>query len=87
MVDPFSSSISLLCDNTELGLNIGFYRYSFLNRGGDRVVVDYANYLAEQGHRISFHTCKMQTVFTMHPTISVNSLPVSNEIGFLLYPL
>jgi len=68
-------------------MNIGFYRYSFLNRGGDRVVVDYANHLAKQGHQVTFYTCLMQTVFTIHQAITVRKLPVSNEIGFLLYPL
>jgi hypothetical protein len=31
-------------------MHICFYRYSLLNRGGDRMVVDYANYLAVDVH-------------------------------------
>lgn len=68
-------------------MDIGFYRYSFFNRGGDRVVIDYANHLAGQGHRVTFHTCVMRTVFSLHPAIIINQLPVRNEITFLLYPL
>lgn len=68
-------------------MDIGFYRYSFFNRGGDRVVIDYANHLASQGHRVTFHTCVMRTVFSLHPAIRINQLPVRNEITFLLYPL
>jgi len=68
-------------------MDIGFYRYSFLNRGGDRIVIDHANYLAELGHRVTFHTCIMQTVFTIQPTIKINLLPVHNEFSFLLYPV
>ena len=68
-------------------MDIGFYRYSFLNRGGDRVVVDYANHLAEQGHRISFHTQIFQTVFTVHPDIVIRKITWPGKIGFLLSPL
>lgn len=68
-------------------MDIGFYRYSFLNRGGDRVVIDYANHLAQNGHRVTFHTCVWRTVLTIHPAIIINILPARNEVGFLLYPL
>jgi glycosyltransferase involved in cell wall biosynthesis len=68
-------------------MDIGFYRYSFLNRGGDRIVIDHANYLAELGYRVTFHTCIIQTVFAIHPTIKINLLPVHNEFSFLLYPV
>lgn len=68
-------------------MDIGFYRYSFRNRGGDRVVIDYANHLATEGHRVTFHTCGMQTIFTIHPDITIHMLPARNEITFLLYPL
>ena len=68
-------------------MDIAFYRYSFLNRGGDRVVVDYANSLADQGHLVTFHTCITRTVFTIHPSIHIHKLPAGNEINFLFYPL
>ena len=64
---------------------IGFYRYSLLNRGGDRVVVDYANYLDESGYEILFFVVRNETVFKINPAIKFELLECRNEISFMLY--
>ena len=51
-------------------MKIGFFRYSLLNRGGDRMVVEYANYLADQGINVTFYTNVIDTVFSMHPALN-----------------
>ncbi len=87
MVDP-DLPLFMSANSTENKiLDIGFYRYSFLNRGGDRIVVDYANHLAEQGHRITFHTKIFKTVFDVHPDIVIRTTTWPGKIGFLLTPL
>lgn len=66
-------------------MNIGFYRYSLLNRGGDRMVLEYANYLASVGHDVTFHLVEKSTVFNCHANISIKLVPWRSKIGFLLY--
>ncbi|MEW6518808.1 MAG: glycosyltransferase family 4 protein [Thermodesulfobacteriota bacterium] len=68
-------------------MRIGFYRYSLHNRGGDRMVVDYANYLAAADHRVTFYLKEMTTVFTVDPRIEITHVPCRGRLGFLLYPL
>lgn len=65
-------------------MNIGFYRYSLLNRGGDRVVVDYANYLVQRGHRVVFFLARMETSFPVNPEIRIDRAPSKSRLGFML---
>ncbi len=46
-------------------MNICFYRHSLLSRGGDKMVVEYANYLGQQGHDVVILTNKINTVFQL----------------------
>jgi glycosyltransferase involved in cell wall biosynthesis len=64
---------------------VGFYRYSILNRGGDRVVLDYANHLADVGYDVTFFTARNETVLGISKAIKFEMLTCRNEIGFLLY--
>lgn len=66
-------------------LDVGFYRYSLLNRGGDRMVVEYANHLAAEGHGVTFHLTRNETVFTLHPGVRRATVPWPGPAGFLAY--
>ncbi len=68
-------------------LSIGFYCYSVFNRGGDRLTVAYANYLASVGHDVTLHVTEMDTVFEISPELKITSVDCSNRIGFLWYAL
>ena len=66
-------------------MNIGFYRYSLLNRGGDRLTLAYANHLAVGGHDVTLHVKQLDTVFDIAPALKVKSIPWAGKAGFLLY--
>jgi glycosyltransferase involved in cell wall biosynthesis len=44
-------------------MNIVFFRHSLLNRGGDKMVIQYANYLTSRGHDVTIMTNVMNTLF------------------------
>lgn len=48
---------------------LAFYRYSYLNRGGDRMVIEYANHLAELGWSITLYGAIFDTVFEIHKQV------------------
>ncbi len=50
-------------------MKICFYRHSLLSRGGDKMVVEYANYLALQGHDVVIMTNTINTVFKVQARI------------------
>lgn len=56
-------------------MDIGFYRFSLFNRGGDRIVLDYANYLAGMGHRVTIHVRQVDTRFVINPVVQLDFLP------------
>lgn len=66
-------------------MKIAFYRYSLLNRGGDRMVVNYANYLARSGHDVSFCLSVNQSVFEIDDSIKIVSVPWPGKAGFMAY--
>ncbi|RMH47017.1 MAG: glycosyltransferase [Gammaproteobacteria bacterium] len=66
-------------------MDIAFYRYSLLNRGGDRMVLEYANYLAEKGHRVTLYSSVDETVFRVAPAIHCVRVPWPGRAGFLLW--
>ncbi len=66
-------------------MNIGFYRYTLLNRGGDRMVIEYANHLVSAGHDVTFYIKKIDTVFTINPKINIRLVPCLGTLSFLFY--
>jgi len=66
-------------------LDIAFYRYSLLNRGGDRMVVEYANHLADIGHRVTLYTSVDSTVFHVSSKIIRKKIPWPGRAGFLAW--
>lgn len=68
-------------------MNIGFYRYSLLNRGGDRLSLAYANHLASIGHDVTLHVKEIGTVFEISPALKVDLVKCAGRSGFLLHAL
>jgi len=48
-------------------MKVTFYRHSLFSRGGDRMVVEYANFLAEKSHAVVIYTNEFSTVFEINP--------------------
>ena len=44
-------------------MKVTFYRHSLFSRGGDRMVADYANFLAQKGHAVVMYINEISTVF------------------------
>lgn len=66
-------------------MNIGFYRYSLYNRGGDRLILAYANYLAESGHDVTLYARVIETKFTFSPKLRIHRIPYPTKAGCVLY--
>ena len=68
-------------------LKVVFYRHSLFNRGGDRVILEYANDLAEKGHQVALYVNQVNTRFTIHPGVRVVPIPLKTRLGTFLYAL
>ena len=66
-------------------MNVGFYRYSLFNRGGDRLSLAYANHLATAGHDVTLYVVELDTVFLMSPELKVVAVNCSGRAGFLMH--
>ena len=44
-------------------MKVTFYRHSLFSRGGDKMVADYANFLAEKGQAVVMYTNEISTLF------------------------
>jgi glycosyltransferase involved in cell wall biosynthesis len=73
------------CLMAEQKLDVGFYRYSLLNRGGDRLILEYANHLAARGHAVTLYAREIKTVFKLHPLLHVKHIPYPGRLGSMLY--
>lgn len=66
-------------------MNIGFYRYSIYNRGGDRIIVDYANHLVDSGHQVTMYTRHIRSEFNLSSKVHTCLIPYPGKVGALLY--
>jgi glycosyltransferase involved in cell wall biosynthesis len=66
-------------------MKISFYRYSLLSRGGDKMVVEYANYLAAKGYNITLWYRNLNTVFKLHPLLKLAKIPIPTKLGAIIY--
>lgn len=69
----------------EKKLSICFYRYSLFNRGGDRMVIEYANHLASRGHDVAFMARKIDTIFSIHRNVKMLTVSFPGKPGFVVY--
>lgn len=68
-------------------MNILYFAHSVLNRGGDRLVLEYLNHLADAGHEVTVKTGTMDTVFAVHPSIRVQKINFRSKAGTLFSAL
>lgn len=68
-------------------MNIVFFRHSLLSRGGDKMIVVYANHLVESGHNVTIKTNLVDTVFALDERIGIEPLRFSGKIGTILSAL
>ena len=66
-------------------MHITVYRHSLLNRGGDKVIAQYANYLLRQGHVVTLYTNELNSLFELAPNITVKRISWKGKIGSLAY--
>lgn len=66
-------------------MDIGIYQYSLYNRGGDRLIVAYANHLAASGHTVTLYTRIINTMFSLSPAVRIQRVPCPGRVGFLFY--
>jgi glycosyltransferase involved in cell wall biosynthesis len=65
-------------------LDVVFFRHSLFNRGGDRIVVQYANYLAERGHQVTFVVNNVATSFKIHHRVYLKKIPLPTKLGTMI---
>jgi len=65
-------------------MNIVFFRHSLLSRGGDKMIVMYANHLAASGHQVTIKANVVDSVFTLDSRVSISPLRFSGKIGTIL---
>lgn len=68
-------------------LRVCFFRHSLFNRGGDRIILQYANHLAERGHQITLLVNEIATAFSIHHGVQVQRIPFPSKLGTLAYGL
>jgi glycosyltransferase involved in cell wall biosynthesis len=66
-------------------MKISFYRHSLLSRGGDKMVIEYANYLAEKGYNASLWYNAVHTVFKWNPKLKMLKIPIPTKLGTIIY--
>lgn len=68
-------------------MKIAFYRHSLLNRGGDKMVVTYANYLADRGHEVSIYVNIEDTFFNLNPSVRIVKVPIPGILGTIIWAI
>ncbi len=64
-------------------LKICFFRHSLLSRGGDKMVLEYANHLKSQGHDVVILTNIVKTIFNLQPRIEKISR-IRSKVGTIV---
>jgi glycosyltransferase involved in cell wall biosynthesis len=68
-------------------VEISFYRHNLLIRGGDKIVVEYANFLADKGYNVVLWYNTINTVFKLHPQIKLTKIPIPTKLGTVIHSL
>ena len=75
------------CIRDSFIMKVVFYRHSLLNRGGDKIIITYANYLAQRGHKVNIYTNTVRTVFKISSKVKILKIPLSSKLGTILWGL
>jgi len=68
-------------------MQVVFFRHSLLNRGGDKVFLHYANYLVNKGHTVTLYVNRIDTLFSVHPSLDLKKIPLPGTAGTILYAI
>ena len=68
-------------------MQVTIIRHSIRNRGGDKLTLDYANYLAKKGHSILYWTNEVNTHYYIDPNIIIKKIPIPGIIGTIIFAL
>ncbi len=68
-------------------MKITIIRHSIRNRGGDRLVLEYLNYLIQKGHSITYWTNEVNTHFPINSNICIKKIPLPGVPGTILFML
>lgn len=68
-------------------MKVIFYRHSLFSRGGDKMTLAYAGFLAEQGLDVEIRVSQFETIFPIHEKIDVVLTGTRGKIGTLWYGL
>lgn len=68
-------------------MQVTIIRHSIRNRGGDKLTLDYANYLAKKGHSILYWTNEVNTHYYIDPNIIINKIPIPGILGTIIFAL
>ena len=66
-------------------MHIAIIRHSIRNRGGDKLTLDYAQYLVSQGNTIDYWTNEVASHFTIDKKINIKRIPWLGVGGTLLF--
>lgn len=62
-------------------------RHSIRNRGGDKLVLDYCDYLVKKGHEVIYWTNEVNTRFSINRRIQIRSIPYPKIKGTIRFAL
>ena len=68
-------------------MKVAFYRHSLLNRGGDKMVVTYANYLADRGHDVSIYVNIKDALLYVNPSVRIIKIPIKGVLGTIAWAI
>jgi len=68
-------------------MKVIFFRHSLLNRGGDKMVLAYANHLARAGHEVIFYVGQVDTHFLISDKITINRIQPMFKVATVFFAL
>lgn len=68
-------------------MNIAIIRHSIYNRGSDRIIFDYVDYLIRHGHTVTYYTNEINTDLIYNPAIAFSQIPYKGKAGTLQFIL
>ncbi len=68
-------------------MKVVYFAHSVLSRGGDKMVLAHLSHLAAAGHNVTIMTNEMDTIFSVHPSITISGIHLPGKVGSILTAL
>lgn len=65
-------------------MKVVFFRHSLLNRGGDKMVLTHAGYLAEQGWDVEIETSHCDTIYTIPKNVKIRNFSTHGKLSTMM---